>query len=51
MRNLAGARSEVEARYGELLGTWLEGGQPHTLQMRGMDPETLEKLRALGYIR
>ncbi len=37
--------------YRELLDAWLSGGVAGSQQIRGIDPESLEKLRALGYIR
>jgi len=42
---------EMRDRYRGLLDEWLSGARHDTIQIRGMDLDTLEKLRALGYIR
>ncbi len=49
--NLAQSSPEVSARYGSLLERWLAGSRPATAGESKVDPETEEKLRALGYIQ
>ena len=49
--DLSGSEPETLAHYRGLLEGWLSGARPHTMQIRGMDEETRDKLRALGYIR
>jgi arylsulfatase A-like enzyme len=48
--NLAASEPEIRERYRETLEAWLSGGTPRS-ETRGLDDRTLEKLRALGYIR
>jgi arylsulfatase A-like enzyme len=41
---------EVRSEYREALEQWMSRGTPHS-ETRGLDDQTLERLRALGYIR
>lgn len=47
----AGDDPEARGAYGGALEAWLAGAPADSQQIRGIDPGTLEKLRALGYIR
>ena len=51
LNDLSTSEPERLESYREILGNWISGARPHTMQIRGMDEETRDKLRALGYIR